>query len=226
MNTLLIRLEGPLQSWGLRSRWTERETALEPTKSGVVGMLACTLGWGRDRDDDIRQLSNALAFGVRVDRPGTLVRDYQTVFGGAMSAERKIKINASTKEPETVVSPRWYLSDASFLVALQAEEHWIALLSGAVRNPVWPPFLGRKSCPPSLPLWENEGDFSTLMDALQKHPAPENSSTDKVRVVIDSHFGDGTPRRDEIESLSHSIYRPRYAKELFITPDPRAEDPS
>jgi len=46
MNTVFVRLEGPLQSWGTRARWGERDTELEPTKSGVIGLVACALGWG------------------------------------------------------------------------------------------------------------------------------------------------------------------------------------
>ena len=42
---LFLRLEGPLQSWGIRSRWDVRETQPEPTKSGVIGLLGCALGY-------------------------------------------------------------------------------------------------------------------------------------------------------------------------------------
>ena len=48
-NTLFLRLEGPLQSWGERGHWAVRDTAPEPTKSGVVGLLGCALG----RHDDV-----------------------------------------------------------------------------------------------------------------------------------------------------------------------------
>ena len=85
---------------------------------------------------------DALQFGVRVERPGRLVRDYQTVVGGAMSAEGKIKVTQSTKEPETVVSPRFYLAGACFLAAVQGEAALIDRLAAAVREPVWPPFWG------------------------------------------------------------------------------------
>ncbi|MFW9879088.1 MAG: CRISPR-associated protein Cas5, partial [Candidatus Thorarchaeota archaeon] len=30
---LVLRLEGPLQSWGLRARWDYRDTSTEPSKS-------------------------------------------------------------------------------------------------------------------------------------------------------------------------------------------------
>ena len=40
MATLLFRLQGPLQSWGISSHSTERDTAREPSKSGVIGLVA------------------------------------------------------------------------------------------------------------------------------------------------------------------------------------------
>ena len=40
MSVLLIRLKGPMQSWGSRSRFSLRSTEPYPTKSGVIGMIA------------------------------------------------------------------------------------------------------------------------------------------------------------------------------------------
>jgi len=44
MSVLLLRLAGPLQSWGDSSRFATRGTRREPTKSGVIGMVAAALG--------------------------------------------------------------------------------------------------------------------------------------------------------------------------------------
>ena len=57
-----------------------RDSASEPTKSGVVGLLGCALG--RGDDDGLRALSESLRMGVRVDRPGTRLTDYHTIGGG------------------------------------------------------------------------------------------------------------------------------------------------
>src|SRR5690242_15982985 len=95
-NTLFLRLEGLMQSWGERAHWSVRDTAPEPTKSGVVGLLACALGL--NQDDDIRDLSRQVEVGVRCDRPGHRLVDYHTVTGGVMSAEGKVKRNATTHE--------------------------------------------------------------------------------------------------------------------------------
>ena len=46
---LVLRLAGPLQSWGSSSRFTRRSTEAFPTKSGIVGLLAAAQGrttWG------------------------------------------------------------------------------------------------------------------------------------------------------------------------------------
>jgi len=110
--TLLLRLTGPMQSWGLQSRFTVRDTAREPTKSGVIGLVCAALGRQREAPvDDLGQLQ----MGVRVDREGTLARDYQTA-GGARHGESYGVATVDNKKPGTVISNRYYLADADFLV--------------------------------------------------------------------------------------------------------------
>lgn len=215
MNTLFIRLEGPLQSWGLRARWGERDTALEPTKSGVIGLLACSLGWGHDHDADIRALSTQLLFGVRVDRPGRLLTDYHTVHGGVLSAQGKVKITAKSGLPETVESHRVYLADASFLAAVQGPDGLIRQLSASLQSPRWPIFLGRLSCPPALPPFAGTGDFPTLAAALASQPGPRATSS-TVRALVEVNVGEGAPRMDTTVSLSNRVYTTRHARDVTI----------
>ena len=78
MPTLLLRLAGPMQSWGTTSRFDQRDTGKEPSKSGVIGLIAAALGIDRELwNDDLKALAG-LVMGVRHDRPGVLKRDYQT----------------------------------------------------------------------------------------------------------------------------------------------------
>lgn len=103
MATLLLQLAGPMQSWGTTSCFDERDTQLEPSKSGVIGLLCAALG--RDRSKSVEDLA-ALKMGVRVDREGRLMRDYQTA-SGVVRASGAISAYA-------VVSQRYYLADAVF----------------------------------------------------------------------------------------------------------------
>lgn len=216
MNTVFVRCEGPLQSWGERARWTIRDTAAEPTKSGIVGLLGCALGLRREEEEELTALSRRLRMGVRCDREGVLLRDYHTVVGGAMAAEGRIKRNQSTKEPETVVSQRYYLCDASFLVALQSDPSTIAALCDALAAPVWAPFLGRRSCPPTSPLFAGAGDHAGLEAALLAGPGVEVLAGKQVRLVLEVPSGAAVTRRDEVVSLSARRYAYRHVEERLV----------
>ena len=91
MMTLLLRLAGPMQSWGTASKFRERDTEREPSKSGVVGLVAAALG--RPRTAPIADLA-AFEMGVRVDHEGVLQRDYQTVGGTHWSGNRYARDDA------------------------------------------------------------------------------------------------------------------------------------
>lgn len=136
MSVLLLQLAGPLQAWGSSSRFARRTTEPAPTKSGVIGLLAAALG--RERSHDPGDLA-ALRFGVRVDQRGTPIRDYQTAH----------HFETGRSMP---VSERFYLADAVFVAALEGPDDLIDTLHDAVRHPVFLPYLGRRSCPPSRPL--------------------------------------------------------------------------
>ncbi|WP_144743903.1 type I-E CRISPR-associated protein Cas5/CasD [Enorma burkinafasonensis] len=136
MAVLLIRLAGPMQSWGDSSRYARRTTRREPTKSGIVGLIASALG--RTREDPVGDLAQ-LELAVRVEQPGQLMRDFQT--------ERPM--NGGKPMP---LSNRYYLADACFLVALGGPKKTLEKVESALRLPHRPLYLGRRSCPADMPL--------------------------------------------------------------------------
>lgn len=183
---LLLRLEGPMQSWGTRSRWDVRDTGLEPTKSGVIGLIGCAMGLRRG-DSDLERLDRSLLFGVRADRPGLIATDYHTVTGYHRTAAGEFKHSGGTAKSlakaqehgeSTIVSPRDYLHDAAFLVALGVKpEHQnrdgglLRVVEERLREPEWPLYLGRKACVPSRPILDHSTDeYDSLEDALRREP--------------------------------------------------------
>ena len=176
MNTLLIRLAAPLQSWGIESKFDTRRTAREPSKSGVIGLVAASLGIKRYEDDKICELSK-LRLGVRVDKEGVLVKDYQTVDGGKSK----------------YVTYRHYLSDAVFVVGLESEDiELLAKIEEALAHPAYPLFLGRRSCPPTgrLCMGIRNGSLHEVLADLEKVPLQYEYSTynkpQSIRIVMDS----------------------------------------
>lgn len=205
MPTLLIRLTGPLQSWGTTSRFDERDTQLEPSKSGVIGLLCAALG--RDRSEPVNDLAN-LRMGVRVDREGIMLRDYHTA-QGVVNAAGKVKRDA-------VVSTRYFLADAVFLVGLEGQDrNFLRSLHEALRNPVWPLYLGRKAFVPGLPLWMPDALVeSRLEEALRAWPPLTSSPPkSKVRRVLLEDPSEGVMRMDQpIGPFSTRRFGPRYIR--------------
>ncbi|GGN01966.1 type I-E CRISPR-associated protein Cas5/CasD [Thermus composti] len=178
MPTLLLRLQGPMQSWGTRSRFDHRDTWPYPTKSGVVGLLAAASG--RDREEDVSDLA-ALRMGVRVDRKGVLRVDYQTA-QGVLTADLKGRGN--------VQSWRYYLADAAFLVGLEGETAFLEVLHKALKNPRFPLYLGRKSYVPSPPPYLPDGLVEApLEEALAGYPYLGESPEEDLLLVLEAKEG-------------------------------------
>ena len=167
-NTVFLRLEGSLQAWGDNSKFVIRRTMQAPTKSGVLGMVCCAMGVSRKQATDELPALNGLVMGVRVDRPGTRWWDYQTVGAGIglLTAGGGLKTGA----PGTLVTRREYLCDASFLVALQGEAALVGRVAEALERPAWPTFLGRKCCPPTVPILADVGQHVDLDSAMAAVP--------------------------------------------------------
>lgn len=203
-HTLLLLLKGPIQSWGDESRFSVRATGPHPTKSGVLGLLAAAQG--RRRSDPIEDLA-ALRFAVRIDQSGSLLRDYQT----AQPWQTRPDDSAS-------LITRYYLSDAIFVAAVESEE--LALLEGiaaAIKQPRFPLFLGRRSCPanPDLLLGIRDTD---AVSALRNEPWHAAASyrrllpTDvELTILRDGADGEeGLLRRDVPESFAQEDRRYRW----------------
>ena len=175
--TLLIPLMGPLQAWGLDARFDLRQTAPEPSFSAVLGLICCCLG--RDRAEPLDDLT-ALSMGVRVDREGQLLRDFHT-------AQDVISSNGKpAKYP--VVSNRWYLTDAAFLVGLEGDKKLLNQIHQALIHPRWTPCLGRRSCIPTIPLFAGGVVDLPLLDALEQAP-PLTDGPEKMRLVVEDPNG-------------------------------------
>lgn len=202
---LLIPCVGPMQSWGTRSRFQERDTEREPSKSGVIGMLCAALGRDRSKPlDDLVQLKMA----VRVDREGKLGKDFQTAQEVAV---------ASGGTTQNLLSNRYYLADAAFLVALEGPIALLEELYESLKRPVWPLFLGRKSYVPSTPFYLTDGllrdvdvnvaliSYPLLASAneyTRRLKSVEEGRSEKIRLVSETDEVSHEVRNDQPRSFA------------------------
>lgn len=171
--TLLLRLDGPLQSWGVASRYARRDTLDHPSKSGVIGLCAAALG--RRRTEPIADLAG-LRFGVLVVDPGRVLEDYQTVshtvrasrarrvdlspgavmreWTGAEIARQKLPSTGDTTggAKSTELTWRQYLADAVFVAGLEGDPTLLDAIRRSLDEPVFPLSLGRAACLPAAPI--------------------------------------------------------------------------
>lgn len=167
---LVLRLEGPLQSWGDYSKWDFRDSGTMPTKSGIVGLLGCAMG--EERNSPILvELAKAITVAVRADRPGVKLVDFQTVQGDPlMAATGKPKTTGNT-----ILSPHAYLQDACFTVFIDTDEVWRQRIVSALESPKWCTYLGRKNCVPSRPIQAKLIACASMQEALEQYPPAERA---------------------------------------------------
>jgi CRISPR system Cascade subunit CasD len=182
MSGLLLRLAGPLQSWGDHSTFDVRDTAPYPTRSGLLGMLAAAAGIRRGEPLGVL---TELEFTIRVDRPGMPMQDFHTVGGGLPNPLTVPTAEGKRKQPgsETIVSRRSYLADAVFTVAVTGPESAVHLTANALRRPAWASYLGRRSYPPEQPLLlgpptDDPVDELRTRLPLNRHRPPFDSTVD------------------------------------------------
>jgi CRISPR system Cascade subunit CasD len=187
---MVLRLAAPLQSWGGQTDFNRRETLAEPTRSGVIGLLAAAQG--RRRGDPIEDLLH-LRLGVRVDQPGSLLRDYHTVsdFRGVPLLTAQLSAKGAQKRTQpakhTAVTQRYYLQDAAFVAVVEGPQELLHGLTAAVRRPAFPLALGRRACVPTQPLLLTEEPSAgalwrgSLSSVLERIPW---QATEAVRRVM------------------------------------------
>jgi CRISPR system Cascade subunit CasD len=222
MSVLLLRLAGPMQSWGVSSRFTTRDTGREPSKSGVVGLLCAALG--RPRDAEIDDLA-LLRMGVRVDQEGIVMRDYHTAGKGGY-----LKASGQIERRNLIVSERYYLADARFLVGLEGDDiPLLEQLHQRLRDPVWPLYLGRKAFVPGEPVWLPDGLWPEhgLTEALRSYPwmGPESARPpQRLRVALEDPNG-AHVRHDQPESFAARRFLQRRLSMGFWETPSRKEVP-
>jgi CRISPR system Cascade subunit CasD len=163
----------------------------------VIGMIAAALGYART-DPRIQDL-NQLDFAVRVDQPGQLLTDFQTV---------------EWKRNTRKITYRDYLQDAVFVAAIgHADDDWIERIATALKRPRFQLYLGRRANAPAgvlkMQLFAGAEPIAALSQ-LEWQAAPwfqrrhHQQATYSAQVYADKHLlstGAVKLLRDQVQSF-------------------------
>ncbi|MGF0103836.1 type I-E CRISPR-associated protein Cas5/CasD [Ligilactobacillus ruminis] len=224
MKVITIRLAAPLQSYGNVATFNHRTTSLHPTKSAIIGIIAAALGYRRE-DNNILKL-NQLKFAVRVDQPGTVMEDFQTV--------------EWNKSKGSKLTYREYIQDAVFLVAFGSDDDELMdNIFNALRRPKFALFLGRRSNPPAgvleIEMFDSYSPLAILKNkcwTASDWYKRKNKGKREINVEIfyDSSLSNGgfaVPVKDEVISFDNRDrkHKARMEKSEYISLDnPLYED--
>lgn len=202
---LALLLDGPLQSWGHASRFDRRTSAMHPTRSGVLGLIAAAMGIDKHspgESEQLRRLGPIRVTTVTLGRQGQSgepipmrrLEDYHTVTG-IRRASGKVEKDA------TVQTYRHYLLDARFGVLLEGPMTLLEEVATALRDPKWGVWFGRKSCVPARPVLAAGPDqrSSVWVDLLRRAELPVTlKEEDFDRVTEVSPDEPGADRLDDV----------------------------
>lgn len=173
---LILKLHGPMQAWGEHTFEGLRPSANFPTRSGLLGLLGACLGIKRNDREQLQQLADSVVVAVRVDERRMSRRD------GESRTLRVVKMTdyhtvkdaredyTGLKKHDTIQTWREYLYDAEFTVALWNQPDATLSsdeLEAAVKRPHFTPYLGRRSCPITRPLFEARLKSLDVLEALK-----------------------------------------------------------
>jgi CRISPR system Cascade subunit CasD len=193
---LVFQLYGPFVSWGDIAVGEERPSTLAPTKSAILGILAAAKGIKRPDtvvnaeerticENQHLQMSQGYGLAVNIVSSGSPFMDYHTVQVPS-SGTGKNKITFHTRRDElcwsdraslnTILSRREYRQDAFYIVAIwQRTEAPFPLteLYEKLLAPEYMLYLGRKACPPALPLNPQIVTAPNVEEALNQKILPD-----------------------------------------------------
>ncbi|WP_024513362.1 type I-E CRISPR-associated protein Cas5/CasD [Bradyrhizobium sp. ARR65] len=190
---LMLRLEAPLLSFGSEAIDANGPTRDFPGVSMMTGLLANALGYSRHERAKHQRLQDRLIFGVRIDRAGHQLLDFQTARlsksdeGWTTRGKPEGRAGGEDTYDSPHIRLRHYCADPALTVAVRLappdESPTLDDLTIAVSRPARPLFIGRKHCLPSTHLLIGVRDGKNSVAALQATPAADDS-LDRCRFVV------------------------------------------
>lgn len=205
---MLLWFEAPLQSWGVDSKFSRRDTLEFPTKSGVLGLVLCAMGASGEQKDLLACFSNlkqtVLSFQYgkdSFDQMNSLLHDFQMVGAGYDSKNRwqnnfipKTEKGTKPNGSGTKLTHRYYLQNAIFAVLLEVPADLTEKIANALQNPVYPIYLGRRCCVPTDFVYrgefasENEADQAARDYAAKKSELHNEKLPDYAKKSLSLNF--------------------------------------
>ncbi len=209
---LLVWLEGPLQSWGVDSKFGRRESLRFPTKSGLYGMFLASLGAQGPQVDLLERLAGYKQFVISytpkvsekkdglgfigTQQSNPFLMDFQMVGSGYDEKDpwQKLLIPKKSDGSAAVgggakMTYRYYLQDARFAVIQELDSELAESIAKSLQNPIFDIYLGRKNCVPTDFVFR--GTFHSFEEASAMAGTLMENKDLSVSFTVSEDKGDG-----------------------------------
>lgn len=189
---ILLQLQGPMMSFGGVQVNQRFVTDMLPSRSMIVGMIGAALGIRRHEGHKLNALASRVSYACRTQMDSRIMEDYHVADLGlphmlsenAWSTSGVRHDRTGSVKEDKVIQRKEYVVDSSVFVALRIEpnagiapgiltheaKEWARsvnpeLIVGALQRPIFPLYIGRKTCVPSRPVLEAV-TTAEMMDAV------------------------------------------------------------
>lgn len=145
---VILHFDAPLQSWGIDSRFQHRSAGAAPSKSAVCGMVcaACGVAKGSEEERNVIDRFVQLHMDCFCIKTDGIMADFHTV-------QHFRRATGSLATDDAIVTHRHYWQGSRYNVVLSsADKDFLIRIHGALQNPVWGIWFGRKCCIPAAPI--------------------------------------------------------------------------
>ena len=169
-----------MASWGEIAVGEDRRSSDHPSKSALVGMIGAGLGINRDQEDIHSRLARTIGMASLVLSAGNPVEDFHTIQTppqaelkkGAHFHTRKDELSIGADALETIISRREYRCDTFLGICLWMRDadgpFRLEEIANSLNAPAFFLYLGRKSCPPALPVSALVVEAASVLDAFRE----------------------------------------------------------
>ncbi len=236
---LALWLEGPMQSYGIDSKFYNRSTEIFPSKSAIIGIILSAMGKGGSQVEllsSFKGLSQTIiAYENTQNKCPVRLRDFHMVGSGYNDKDEwqnlmiPKKTDGTKSSTASKLTHRYYLQDVAFGVMFQLpeDEDLKRMIIKSIQNPIWDTFLGRKNCAPTEFLYQgvfkSEKDCEEKFKSIIETKTYEDRYTNEKRIKYKEKFRVYDKEVEHSEKvgvndvpIDFSIHKKYEARNIFI----------